>query len=271
MRPEDRKPSKRVFPLLQNLDLDSVTFAQLQSTGNPISIEDMNEQEMVDLIIVNLARLVVAGEWDGLLEAGGGIMSPTPMKAQAYSSSTDQFVLGNGQPWGATASSTAVGSELSSNYTLFRPFISPNSGDVGDVVVYVATAAAGEALEFGIWANDDDTGLPTGDALTHCSFPLDSTGIITQDSLTGTATLVRGTQYHFGYVADTSSTSARVNGFDVSTIPTLGVVAANPLQQRTMIYDQGGTANQLDTTITTTTADWSSKQYDVAAFSVTFT
>jgi len=72
VRSEDRKPSKRVYPLLQNLDLDSVTFAQIQSTGNPISIEDMNEQEMFDLVLVNLARLVVAGEWDGLLDAGGG-------------------------------------------------------------------------------------------------------------------------------------------------------------------------------------------------------
>jgi len=271
MRAEDRKPSKRVFPLLQNLDLDTVTFSQVQGTGNPITIEDMNEQEMIDLIIVNLARLCVSGEWTGLLEAGGGIMSPVPMKAQAYSSTRDQFVLGNGQPWGSTSASTDVGTELSSNYTVFRPFISPNSGDVGDVVVYVATAAAGEALEFGIWANDDDTGLPTGDALTFCSFPLDSTGMITQDSLTGTATLVRGTQYHFGYVADASSTSARVNGFDIATVPTIGVMAQNALQQRTMVYDTGGTANQLDTTITTTTANWSAVQYDVAAFSVTFT
>ena len=72
MRSEDRKPSKRVFPLLQNLDLDSVTFAQVQGVGDPITIEDMNEQEMIDLIIVNLARLVCAGEWNGLLTAGGG-------------------------------------------------------------------------------------------------------------------------------------------------------------------------------------------------------
>jgi len=72
MRREDRQPSKRVFPLLQNLDLDSVTFSQVQSVGEPISIEDMNEQEMLDLIIVNLARLCVESEWTGLLEAGGG-------------------------------------------------------------------------------------------------------------------------------------------------------------------------------------------------------
>jgi len=66
MRAEDRKPSKRVFPLLQNLDLDTVTFAQVQSVGEPISIEDMNEQELQDLVLVNLARLCVSGEWTGL-------------------------------------------------------------------------------------------------------------------------------------------------------------------------------------------------------------
>jgi len=71
MRAEDRKPAKRVFPLLQNLDLDTVTFSQVQSVGEPISIEDMNEQELQDLVLVNLARLSVESEWTGLLEAGG--------------------------------------------------------------------------------------------------------------------------------------------------------------------------------------------------------
>ena len=93
MRSEDRKPSKRVFPLLQNLDLDSVTFSQIQSTGNPISIEDMNEQEMFDLVLVNLARLVVAGEWDGLLEAGGG-GGFAEMLPLAASTGADQYDIG---------------------------------------------------------------------------------------------------------------------------------------------------------------------------------
>ena len=270
MRPEDRKPSKRVFPLLQNLDLDNVTFAQVQSTGNPISIEDMNEQEMVDLIIVNLARLVVAGEWDGLLEAGGGTMSPTAIKAQGYSSTRDQYVVGNGPVWGATADSTDSGTALSSNYTTYRPFISPNSANVADVNMWVATASAGQVVEFGIWANDDDTGLPTGNSLTSCSLSLGATGLVTQASLTGTATLVRGTQYWFGYVVDENETSGRIYGFPYEGVPSIGAVAQNPLQLRTLIYDTTGTANQLDTTVTTTVADWSAVQYDVGAFSVTF-
>ena len=67
MRSEDRQPSKRVFPLLQNLDLDNVTFEQIQGVGEPITIEDLNREELVRLIIVNFARLSVKQEWDGLL------------------------------------------------------------------------------------------------------------------------------------------------------------------------------------------------------------
>jgi hypothetical protein len=70
--PDADKKSPRVYTNLQNIDLDSVTFANVQSTGNPIAVEEMNEDEMRRLVLVNLARLVCAGEWNGLLTAGGG-------------------------------------------------------------------------------------------------------------------------------------------------------------------------------------------------------
>ena len=70
--PDANKKSPRVYTNLQNLDLDNVTFANIQSTGNPIAVEEMNEDEMRRLVLVNLARLVTAGEWTGLLESGGG-------------------------------------------------------------------------------------------------------------------------------------------------------------------------------------------------------
>jgi len=106
MRAEDRKPSKRVFPLLQNLDLDTVTFAQVQGTGNPITIEDMNEQEMIDLVIVNLARLCVAGEWDGLLEAGGGVGGSITDNQIAFGATTANTIEGEAQLTWLTADDT---------------------------------------------------------------------------------------------------------------------------------------------------------------------
>jgi len=59
--------SPRVYKLLKNIDLENVTNAQVTSTGDPISIEELNREECIRLIIVNLARLSVKSEWDGLL------------------------------------------------------------------------------------------------------------------------------------------------------------------------------------------------------------
>ena len=97
--PDANKRSPRVYTNLQNLDLDNVTFANVQATGNPINVEEANEDELRRLVLVNLARLVTAGEWTGLLEAGGGTISPTAMKSQSYNSTRDQYVLGNGVVW----------------------------------------------------------------------------------------------------------------------------------------------------------------------------
>ena len=70
--PDASKKSPRVYTLLQNTDLDNVTFASVQAVGNPIAIEEANEDEMRRLVLVNLCRLVTSGEWTGLLESGGG-------------------------------------------------------------------------------------------------------------------------------------------------------------------------------------------------------
>jgi len=70
--PDAEKHSDRIYRILQNTDLENLAFATLQSTGQPISIEDMSEDELRRLVLVNLARLSVKGEWDGLLTAGSG-------------------------------------------------------------------------------------------------------------------------------------------------------------------------------------------------------
>ena len=59
--------SPRVYKLLKTTDLDSVTAEDMVSIGDPITIEELNREELVRLIIGNLARLSVKQEWDGLL------------------------------------------------------------------------------------------------------------------------------------------------------------------------------------------------------------
>tara|TARA_R100001163_G_C5064198_1_gene201712 strand:- start:1372 stop:1578 length:207 start_codon:yes stop_codon:yes gene_type:complete len=59
--------SPRVYTLLQNLTLKDVTYDNMKDVGNTINIEMMNEDELRRLILINLARLTVKQEWDGLL------------------------------------------------------------------------------------------------------------------------------------------------------------------------------------------------------------
>jgi len=65
--PDAPAESPRVYKLLKNTDLENVTNAAITSIGDPISIEMLNEDELRRLILVNLARLSVKAEWDGLL------------------------------------------------------------------------------------------------------------------------------------------------------------------------------------------------------------
>ena len=68
--PDADKKSPRVYRNLKQKDLEDVTFANMEATGDPISIEMLNEDELRRLVLVNLARLSVKGEWNGLLTSG---------------------------------------------------------------------------------------------------------------------------------------------------------------------------------------------------------
>lgn len=65
--PNASKKSPRVYTLLQNQQLGNVTFDTMKDVGKTINIEELNEDELRRLILINLARLTVNAEWDGLL------------------------------------------------------------------------------------------------------------------------------------------------------------------------------------------------------------
>ena len=226
VRSEDRKPSRRVFPLLQNLDLDSVTFAQVQSTGDPISIEDMNEQEMVDLIIVNLARLCVAGEWDGLLSAGGGggsgygVLSPL-----TETGSYDGFEIASLAPWGHADANTGV--LAAAGYPVGYPFVSPKTGDLASIEIYCSTASATSTLKVAIYSQDADTHLPST-LLGFVEFDTSSTGSIEQSVFSSTVSLVEGTQY---WAVQARGSSAYASMWGVAEEARAGIgVSSGPTQ-----------------------------------------
>ena len=70
--PNAQKESPRVYKILKIKTLDSeapnsLTQAEIASVGNPLSVEELNEDELRRLVLVNLARLTCKQEWAGLL------------------------------------------------------------------------------------------------------------------------------------------------------------------------------------------------------------
>jgi len=247
MRSEDRKPSKRVFPLLQNLDLNNVTFAQVQGVGDPITIEDMNEQELQDLVLVNLARLAVSGEWTGLLEAGGGggdsgygILPPIT-EVGAY----DGYQITMLAPWGA-AQGTPSGMNAAS-YPQSFPFVSPATGELTEIEIQVNTTTASSTLVVAIYEQDDTTHMPST-MLGYVTFDTESaTGTVGQTSFSGgTPSLTAGVQY---WCSQARGTTAYAGLYGIPEESRGGLGRSNyPLNNNNQITNVGNwaTANPVD-------------------------
>jgi len=218
MRSEDRKPSKRVFPLLQNLDLDNVTFAQVQGVGDSITIEDMNEQELQDLVLVNLARLVVSGEWTGLLEAGGGFTPSTPDGVTG-----PRFLLA---PIGTMGNTSGLGLPGSIGYIGAVPFVAPTGGlsltsadTSGGCSIRITTAAASSTILIGVY--DADAGSNPQTLLTTVTFDVSSTGQQTNAWSTA-VTLDAGSLYYAAYLRPSGETgTVELHSWDSEEIPLL--------------------------------------------------
>jgi len=119
--------SKRVYPLLKTTDLDSATFAQIQGTGNPIHIADTHKEDLEALVLTNLARLSVAGEWDGLLSASVS-SDASFITATSEAGLSDDRVLTAGS--GITLTDGGAGSTMTvaASGALANPLTPPFSG-----------------------------------------------------------------------------------------------------------------------------------------------
>ena len=65
--PDAPGESPRAYKLFKNTTLAYVTNDNIANVGDPISIEMLNEDELRRLVLVQLARLSVKQEWNGLL------------------------------------------------------------------------------------------------------------------------------------------------------------------------------------------------------------
>ena len=197
--PDAKKNSPRVYPLLQNTDLENIAYATLQSTGTPIAIEEMNEDELRRLVLVNLARLSVKGEWSGLLTAAsGGSFNVELGQSDTINATYDIDSVGQSPPWGNNVTTT----QLVRNDPQFFPFIAPKTGDLDAIVIDVTAAAASTCnILVGIYSDND--GLPNTQLGSTATFDATTSGQKTQTSI-GTISLTRGEQYWYAVVRDQS-------------------------------------------------------------------
>jgi len=246
MRSEDRKPSKRVFPLLQNLDLDNVTFSQIQGVGDSITIEDMNEQELQDLVLVNLARLCVSSEWTGLLEAGGGEFNvEMPGVSLQASGAASRHPVGSYAPYGQSDLATFIWYN-NDNYdrTLYSPFIAPITGTVTEFGIQITAAAASSCnLLIGIYSDDGD-GAPLALQMSgEIDVQNSGTGSIYQTSITAdvSTSITRGEQMWIGMNRDTTSVQ-----FTLKSYANVGTSNVGPGTASSLVADESVVLRGID-------------------------
>ena len=68
----DAEKDRRLYELLKTQDLENLSYADFQAAAETVFVEDVNEDDLRRIVLIQLARMSVAGEWNGLLNAGGG-------------------------------------------------------------------------------------------------------------------------------------------------------------------------------------------------------
>jgi len=208
----DSERSRRIYPLLQNQDLENVSQATLKSVGDPISIENLNEDELRKLVLVNLARLSVKGEWNGLLTAassGGGTPVFVPFQVPDGATTDEAFIptAPIASDWGFSGTYTST-FDTPSHY----PFYSGSFTEVEEMAVFF-TGAAGTAGTTGSLAiytlsTASDAGWKIGRPMakvanSEMSFACDTGGRV-EITPSSTLTLDANTWYSVAIVGDQS-------------------------------------------------------------------
>ena len=220
----DATPDKRIYELLKTVDLENLTFDDLQAVGQTIYAEQGAEDELRRLILLNLARLSVVGEWTGLTSAGGG---GTTAQAQPLIAGAD---VGSNQAlhnFGCAVSflngntSIVNWNDTTTTAAKFVPCIAPKTGTLDEFVFRVG-ATAGDTIYLALYAADDDTLMPTGDPLW--TYDTGTTLANTQYEPTISVAVERGKYYWLGWFGQTNRSTVFSAYGGSSTVDIAGTV-----------------------------------------------
>lgn len=205
----DAKPDRRIYELLKTVDLENLSFSDFQSVAQTIYAEQGAEDELRRIVLVNLARLSVAGEWTGLTSAGGGgggtsLLTGSP-NGDWQTGNLEAQAIGS-MGWSGSQATTTT--SLSSLRQFYRPFVSSMSGNITTMRISVSTASAGSSVLVGIYNADENDGNPTN-LIGYATFDSTTTGTKSVTSFSSTITLERGKSYWYAVVATAGSPVVR--------------------------------------------------------------
>ncbi|NIP28051.1 MAG: hypothetical protein GWO38_30630, partial [Phycisphaerae bacterium] len=217
--------------LLKTTDLENITFSQFQGVAEKIFAEQGAEDELRRIVLVNLARLSVVGEWTGLTSAGGG--DPVYATAPVENFTGAAGALTYQVPAEAYGPRNVNNGIQAGMYCI--PFVASDDGDV-DAFQINAQNTSGTTTKVGIY-NTTTEGLP--DTLqVSADITTSATGPLTQTSLTGSLTMVKGTTYWLAWIADTSlQTYACIRYNTIQPLSPLPATVVTAFDVETLLYD----------------------------------
>jgi hypothetical protein len=158
----DATPDKRIYELLKTVDLENLTFADLQAVGQTIYAEQGAEDELRRLVLLNLARLSVIGEWTGLTSAGGASGSIAQLlNLNGWEPQAAGYEPTGRNPQQVYAGSTDTSQTVSTygTYYYYFPITIRGDGNYDGFSFMCTTFASASSLEGGFY-NSDAYGRP---------------------------------------------------------------------------------------------------------------
>ena len=204
----DAKPDRRIYELLKTTDLENLTFAQFQGVAQTVYAEQGAEDTLRRIVLLNLARVAVLGEWTGLTDSGGGGGTAFALTKYNWDGDTDPVRILALPPYGnGNHRDLNVTTPAGLNQLCFFPFVAPTSGTMSAVDFYVQTASETGSIDVGIYS--DNEGVPET-FLGEFVMSVTSTGNVSQTSSSATITTVRGTQYWLSMFGDSLGSTSPI-------------------------------------------------------------
>jgi len=214
----DADPDKRMYKLLKNIDLENLTFEQFQSTAQTVFAEPESEDTLRRIVLINLSRMAVAGDWNGLTTSGGGDAFTWQNTADYNAASGyggEFWNIAIQAPICSNAAATTV--NHTSEYVFYNPFVAPFTGAPSACNINVTVATTSQNLYVGFFSGTN--GIPAT-MLGYATISTDSTGVqrVTSftEASTGSLTFTAGQMYYYSInksgTDDPTLSVASVNG-----------------------------------------------------------